>query len=231
MLRAPASSRHAGWPGELKQPRLCPQVATVGKDGAVHIVALAHTGAPPGAFVRAHASVSMRAVAWASQQTLVTAGTTGEPLDSIRIPGRNVPFTIPDLYVPRCHVRLDFLLSLQPGHVVSWPGCSACQCLYPSMEERPLLSPACPGNAWFGALSGLILGKAVSGCGRQCISDAPCGPAQAAWRFGIGGRAAQRPRSARRWGGAPLGAPRCGGSRCAFQQHGTMRDSHAQVAV
>ena len=54
----------------------------MGRDGAIHIVSVDHSGPPPAPFVRARASVSMRAVAWASQQTLVTAGTTGKPPSS-----------------------------------------------------------------------------------------------------------------------------------------------------
>ena len=65
------------------------QVVTVGRDGAIHVVAVDHSGSPPAPFVRARASVSMRAVAWASQQTLVTAGTTGKPPSS-STPGRDM---------------------------------------------------------------------------------------------------------------------------------------------
>lgn len=66
-----------------KKRCLCMQVVTVGRDGAINVVAVDHSGPPPAHFVRARASVSMRAVAWASQQTLVTAGTTGKPPSSI----------------------------------------------------------------------------------------------------------------------------------------------------
>lgn len=74
---------------KLKKRRLCVQVVTVGRDGAIHVIAVDHSGPPPAAFVRARASVSMRAVAWASQQTLVTAGTTGKPPQST-IPVRDM---------------------------------------------------------------------------------------------------------------------------------------------
>lgn len=49
----------------------------MGRDGAVFLVPLDHAGPPPPPLVPARASVSMRATAWASQQALVTAGTTG----------------------------------------------------------------------------------------------------------------------------------------------------------
>ncbi len=49
----------------------------MGRDGAVFVVPLDHAGPPPPPLVPARASVSMRAAAWASQQALVTAGTTG----------------------------------------------------------------------------------------------------------------------------------------------------------
>lgn len=65
-------------------------MATVGRDGAIHIVAVDHSGPPGAAFVSARESVSMRAVAWASQQTLVSAGTTGKLPDSLMISGQNV---------------------------------------------------------------------------------------------------------------------------------------------
>ncbi|KAK9822707.1 hypothetical protein WJX81_005335 [Elliptochloris bilobata] len=68
---------HAGPIADLALNADTREVATVGRDGAVHIVPLDHSGPPPRAFVPARASASMRAVAWASQQALVTAGTTG----------------------------------------------------------------------------------------------------------------------------------------------------------
>ncbi|CAL8470373.1 g9915 [Coccomyxa elongata] len=52
------------------------EVVSAGEDGALFVVPLESTSAPQ-PFVEARASASYRAVRWASQQTFVSAGTTG----------------------------------------------------------------------------------------------------------------------------------------------------------
>ncbi len=59
-------------PGEC----FCWQVVSAGEDGALFVVPIESTSAPQ-PFVEPRDSASYRAVRWASQQTFVSAGTTG----------------------------------------------------------------------------------------------------------------------------------------------------------
>ncbi len=65
------------------------QVVSAGEDGALFVVPLESTSAPQ-PFVEARASASYRAVRWASQQTFVSAGTTGAS-PNIHLPATDLP--------------------------------------------------------------------------------------------------------------------------------------------
>ena len=150
-----------------QERRLCLQVATVGRDGAIHVVAVDHSGPPPAAFVRARASVSMRAVAWASQQALVTAGTTGKQPKStgnffLGVTCASIKYHLSSFWALRA---LEVVIA-----EASWLYVDAVQDLFLAIHIRGA-DPAPPCRQPSPELAGLGSGRAVSGCGRQSFSS------------------------------------------------------------